>query len=218
MARGFGLIEFVCAIVVLGIAMLLALKGGALLQNLRAVTTGYQLRQYQAAVMRYVAENRVMPGDDRYATQRFGREPAFMVQGGRVISKVGNGVIDGHLSDFGSARGEQIMAWNDLRSAGMVDGDPSAVGFSALPENPFGGIFGFDEGNLGQTGGSICATEIPGRAAAQIDDRLDDGNPSSGKVLATSRFSVDVGNHFPGPDNAPYDVEKTYIVCVPALP
>jgi hypothetical protein len=111
------------------------------------------------------------------------------------------------------------MAWRDLRYAGLVKGDPKWAGESAAPENPFGGIYGFDEGNLGQSGGSLCATRVPGRAAQIIDRNMDDGVINKGRVVATSLYDV-VGahNHFNAPDSAPYDYAKQYIICVPILP
>tara|TARA_R110000868_G_scaffold53617_4_gene168001 strand:- start:1657 stop:1923 length:267 start_codon:yes stop_codon:yes gene_type:complete len=88
-----------------------------------------------------------------------------------------------------------------------------------MPENPFGGVYGFDEGNLGQSSGSLCTTRIPGRAAQMIDDRMDDGIINRGKVVATSRYdAVEAKNHFDAPDFEPYDFEKEYIICAPILP
>ncbi len=134
------------------------------------------------------------------------------------VSLAGNGKIDGLLDDPGNASGEQYMAWRDLRSAGLVEGDPTLLGQSARPENFFDGDFGFAENNLGLEQ-VLCLTRVPGRDAELIDKRLDDGSVSTGRLRGTSRWDpVYAKNQFDAPDTAPYDPEKTYIICLPSLP
>ncbi|MEQ9449710.1 MAG: hypothetical protein RLN70_12535, partial [Rhodospirillaceae bacterium] len=206
-------------IIILGAIFAMTLKGAALVETMRGVMVSYQMQHFRDRVMVYQTNHGQLPGDDTNAPRRYGRERTTRLQFGAPVSETGNTRIDGFFWDPQNANGEPFMVWRDLRYAGLVDGDPSLVGLSAMPENPFGGVYGFDEGNLGQTGGSLCATRIPGRAAQMIDDRMDDGIINQGEVVATSRYDpVDAMNHFDAPDSEPYDFEKEYIICAPMLP
>jgi prepilin-type N-terminal cleavage/methylation domain-containing protein len=216
--RGFTFVEMAVTIVVLGIAFILTLKGAVMVELMKAMLATYQARNFQTQVEVYLSENGALPGDDPTAPGRYGRPNSVTILLGDAISAEGNSKIDGELSDSLNANGEQYTAWRDLRYAGLIDGDPALQGASAMPENPFGGVYGFDAGNLGQSGGSLCLTKVPGRAARLIDLRLDDGVINTGKVVAISKFSIEQHNHFSAPDSQPYDDTKTYIVCMPMRP
>lgn len=199
--------------------MILTLRGTALIDTMRAFIVSYQIQQIQSRVVVYDAEFGALPGDDPAAARRFALPNPVSIMGGADVSFTSDGQINGFLSDSLSPNSEQYMAWRHLRAAGLLDGDPKLAGASAAPENPFGGIYGFDEGNLGQKAGSLCLTKVPGRAAEIIDKRLDDGVINKGRVVATSKYDPVVAhNHFDAPDSAPYDYEKQYIVCAPLLP
>jgi hypothetical protein len=216
--RGFGVVELAVCMIILGIGFVLTFKGFVLVDSIRAFVASYQIQQFQNRVLTYQTEYRALPGDDPSASKRFKREEAIFIQNGAVVSLKGDGKLDGKLSDALNASGEQFMAWRDLRYAGL-EGDPALAGVSAMPENPFGGAIGFDEGNLGQKAASICLTRVPGRAAQIIDHRLDDGAISKGNIVATSKYDpAGVFNHFDAPDSEPYNFEKEYILCAPLLP
>ena len=218
-SSGLTIIELAFTISIVGLLLFLTLKGTVMIESFRAVAVSYELEQHQRLVVGYQTDFRALPGDDPQAASRWRREPALTtIALGVPASLVGNDVLDGKLYDFSSPTGEQFTLWRDLRYAGMIDGNPALQGQSSLPENPFGGFYGFDEGNLGQKSGSFCATKIPGRAAEIIDKKLDDGKINSGKLIGTAKFSIEENNHFPAPDTAPYDIEKEYIICVPLLP
>jgi hypothetical protein len=218
-SRGFSIIELASTVIILGAIFIMTLKGSAIVTTMRAVVASYKLAQYQGLLKFYQAEYDALPGDDPRAPQRFGRPDAIFFLEGAPISSVDNNKIDGKLTDSLSPNGEQFMAWRDLRSARLIDGDPKIAGGAAMTDNPFGGVYGLDEGNLGQTGGSLCLTRVPGRAAEIIDKRIDDGVINKGKVVATSRFDPAVAlNHFDAPDSEPYNLDKEYIICAPMLP
>jgi hypothetical protein len=216
--RGFSGLEVATAVIILGIVFAMAMKGTALVEAMRAFLAAYQIQNYQYRVFTYQAQFNHLPGDDPMAPRRFNRERSVFMDSGVPVTFNGDLKLDGKLSDALNPLGEQFMAWRDLRYAGM-EGDPLVPGASAMPENPFGGVYGFDQGNLGQKNGSLCATRVPGRAAEMIDHRLDDGVIDKGRVVATSRYdAATAANHFDAPDSQPYDVEKEYIICVPLLP
>lgn len=216
--RGFSAIETTIAIVILGVVFLLTLKGAIAVQAMRALLTTYAVQDFRTAVSLYLAEQRQLPGDDPAAPARYGRPEAQVYVEGAPRSLAGNARLDGLLTDTLSPNAEPYMAWRDLRYAGFVEGDPGLIGDMALPGNLFGGVYGFDQGNLGQEKGSLCLTKVPGYAAQMIDKKLDDGIIDKGAVVATARFSIDQHNHFSAPDSEAYDTEKTYIVCVALEP
>lgn len=218
-SRGFSFIEMGIAIFILGAIFLMTLKGSDMVMTMRAFIAANQIEQFRHRIAAYHVENRALPGDDTGAPRRFGRESAVFLRYGRTVSLAGDEKIDGRLSDSTNAAGENFMVWRDLRYAGALEGDPAIAGASAMPENPFGGVYGIDEGNLGHTTQSLCATRVPGRAAALIDQRLDDGIVDKGKVVGTAAYDVaGAFNHFEKPDSQPYDVDKQYIICIPAMP
>jgi len=220
-SAGFGLIEFSVVIGILGIVFLMALKGTAIVTSIRALVVARELDQFVQKVDVYRSQNSgALPGDDKRGPERYGRPKALSIFGEVYADAAGDGKIQGRLTDFRNPDSEQFMAWRDLRYAGLIDGDPSIPGFSSMPEHTFGGNFGFDEGNLGQTEpGSLCATRVPGEAARQIDERLDDGVVDKGRLVATSQYvPTGVYNHFDAPDSEPYNIEKEYIICIPMVP
>ena len=212
---GFGAFEVVIVVAILGFAFLMALKGRELVHKTRGIVTAGQLRGFQDSVRRYEDQYRALPGDDPSAPRKWRRTNSIYLVNGVTVSSTGDQRIQGKLSDYGNATGEQFNAWRDLRFAGMVTGDTELVGQSAMPENSFGGAFGFAEDNFGLRD-VICATQIPGAAAEMIDQRLDDGIIATGNVRATSRWDpLTALNRFEEPDATAYDPSKTYIICVP---
>lgn len=205
----------VIIVAILGFTFLMALKGRDLVHKTRGIVVAGQLRGFQVSVRQYEDQYRAMPGDDPAAPGRWRRTNSIYVVNGVSASSTGDHRIQGPLSDYGNATGEQFNAWRDLRFAGLVDGDTDLVGQSAMPENVFGGAYGFAEDNFGIED-VICATQIPGSAAALIDQRLDDGMIATGTVRATSGWDpLTTRNRFEEPDKSPYDPSKTYIICVP---
>ncbi len=218
-SRGFGAVELIVVIVVLGGIMLLTLKGTQLIAPMRAFVVAHQIERYQAAVLGYQTGQNAVPGDDPGAPVRWKqREDALFTLEGAVVSYAGDNTLNGLFDDSANAAGEQYMAWSDLRAGGYLPGDPKLTGQSARPENTYGGVYGFAEDNLGLQQ-VLCMTRVPGRDAEILDTRLDDGKIATGRLRGTSQWDpVEAKNHFAAPDSAPYDPEKTYIICLPMLP
>ena len=213
--RGLAPLVMIISVVILGMVIVMTLKGTELVHRMRGMVTATKFRQFQDQILNYENQYRFLPGDDRAAPSRWGRPNSVYIVNGVGVSYAGDLRIQGLLSDYGNATGEQFNAWRDLRFAGLLDGDQDLVGQSAMPENPFGGLFGFAESNFGLRD-VICATQVPGDAAESIDRRLDDGFISTGTVRATSLWDpITAMNRFDAPDKTPYDPSKTYIICVP---
>ena len=215
--RGRTFIETLFYVVVIGIFTLGVLKGTVFVETMRVVYVLYELPRYQNMVQRYLQDTGYLPGDDPGGPARWGREKSVVPFQNGFVTFAGDGLIQGALTVPTQPLGEVYTAWRDLRYVGYLDGDADVVGMSAMPENPFGGVYGFAEENFGLSQ-VICMTQVPGRAAEMIDRRLDDGTPHLGYMLATAQFDVDLQNLFEEPDEGSYDFEQTYILCTPYTP
>jgi hypothetical protein len=216
--RGYGILGLILPICIIGMVTLFTLKGAAMIAPMRTRIVAQQIDRYQSAIVSYVADYNSLPGDDSAAPTRWQRNDAIYQIAGVIVTFTGDGKINGELDDSRAALGEQYFAWSDLRAGGYVEGDPKLVGQSARPENTYGGVFAFAEDNLGLQQ-VLCLTRVPGRDAGILDRNIDDGKIASGKVRATSQWDpIDAKNHFEKPDDAPYNPDKTYIICLPYMP
>jgi hypothetical protein len=216
---GFGAIEVVIAVVILGMVYVFTLQGLTLISSMRAFVLAQQIGQYRSAVQQYEIEYSALPGDDPGASGRWGRPEALYASSTKLmLSLAADGKINGLFDDPGNTLGEQYVAWNDLRLAGLVAGDSTLVGQSARPETMGDITYGFAERNLGLDQ-VMCLTRVPGEDAARLDKRLDDGAAGTGQLRGTSKWDpVGANNQFEKPDTTPYDPDKTYIICLPYLP
>ncbi len=221
-ARGFGGLEMLINVAILGIIFVLLLKAEDGINYARGVFEARQIETMQIIILGYREDHSFLPGDDPLAPRRFRREPAFTrTFAGGFADLTNNDVIDGYLFDAENEFGEHFRAWQDLRYAGKLGGEPEMSGMAALPGNLSGGVYGLDSGNLGMEDGSLCSTNLPGITAQVVDDSLDDGNIQTGLVVGTARLPEipdDQWGHYDEPDSEPYDPEKRYMICTTQLP
>lgn len=221
-SMGFGGVELIINIILLGIVFLLLLKAEAGIDYIGGVFTARRIETTQLLIFSYREDHSFLPGDDPLAPRRFRRDVArTRTFTGRFSDLTDNGVIDGYLLDEENVLGEQFTAWQDMRYSGKIDGDPEVQGLEALPSNLFGGVYGFDSGNLGMEDGSLCLTKLPGLTAEVIDKELDDGVINTGNVVSTSRLPEtpdDAWGRYDEPDTAPYNPDKRYLLCTTQLP
>ncbi|NKB44859.1 MAG: hypothetical protein GKS03_11340 [Alphaproteobacteria bacterium] len=219
---GFGGVELIINIVLIGIVFLLLLKAEEGIDYVGGVFTARRVETTQLLIFSYREDHSFLPGDDPLAPRRFRRDQARTRNAsGNYADLTDNNVIDGYLLDGENILGEQFTAWRDMRFSGKIDGDPSLEGLAALPSNLFGGIYGLDSGNLGMEDGSLCLSNLPGLTAEVIDKELDDGVISTGNVVATARLPEipdDAWGHYDEPDSEPYDPDKRYLLCTTQLP
>lgn len=220
--RGFSGIELVVNLILIGIVFLLILKAEAGIDYVGGIFMARQIEATQLQVFAYREDHSFLPGDDPLAPRRYRRDVSRTRNfQGNYADLTDNSVIDGYLLDKDNVLGEHFTAWQDMRFARRLDGDPSLQGVDALPSNLFGGISGFDSGNLGMEDGSLCFTRIPGLTAQYIDDKLDDGVISAGNVVSSSRLPEtpdDDWGHYDEPDSDPYNPDKRYLLCTTQLP
>ncbi|MEQ9109216.1 MAG: hypothetical protein RIF37_07800 [Rhodospirillaceae bacterium] len=219
---GFGGIELIINIILIGIVFMLLLKAEAGIDYIGGIFTARRIETIQLLVFSYREDHSFLPGDDPLAPRRFRRDVArTKTLSGTLRDLTDNGVIDGVLLDNDNEEGEQFRAWQDMRFSGKIDGDPALTGLAALPNNLFGGVYAFDGGNLGMEKGSLCLTRLPGLTADVIDQQLDDGVINTGNVVSSSKLpetpDQDFG-HYDEPDTEPYDPDKRYLLCTTQLP
>lgn len=208
---GFTLVEVSIVLVVIGLLIGSILVAVNIMQNARITSTISTLQSIQSAMSTYNQNYGALPGDDVQAGTRFGNG---------INSGGGNGII-GTTTSFntaaalanGDGAAESRTAWGHLRAAGLIKGQS---GDTSFPGNSFGGIFGVQNGAFtgtgALTGNVLCMNNIPGSAAAIIDQRQDDGNPSTGSIHAV------IGTDVSAASTATTYVETNiYILCTRAL-
>lgn len=235
MQRGFSLVELSIVLVILGLLTGGILAGQSLIRasELRAVTSEYQ--RYSAAVHTFRDKYFAIPGDMSNATAFWGVQhatPATCRTTASTSALTCNGDGDGRLVDIAGSI-EYLRFWQQLANAGLIEGTyTGALTAPASPSSKLGsgvwsilyvGLSGdadtyvIEYGNFfqihGPTGGPVLKPE----EAWNIDTKLDDGKPASGKVIA--RFwnnlcaAADDGTHANNDLAASYKLSDTATRC-----
>lgn len=205
---GFTLVEIAIVLVIIGLLLGGVLKGQELIENSKVKSVINDFNGIKAAYYGYQDRYKRLPGDD-------GPVATITARGGSWAGMApgnNNGVIDVTAAQTFNGAGENATFFRHLRAAGLITGNPADVGAAALPRNGFGGLVGItnDAAALGYAQAAVCAGNIPGKAAAAIDNQLDNGVPGTGSVRATQGAN----NVIPGAAAAAYDEAQTYTVCV----
>jgi|GEM_PF-983749 len=164
-----------------------------------------------AAVFAYQDRYGRTPGDDGPA--------ASLAARGTVWSSVTAGDVDGRL-DVGinqlfTGNGESAPFWQQIRAAGFWSGDPAVKDQEALPRNPWGGLISVlaDDMGGGLSGNKVCMSQVPGAAAITIDDELDDGDGTTGRLRATQASRGANTNPSNSSMAEPYGESLVYTIC-----
>lgn len=209
---GFTLVESAIVLVIIGLLLGGVLKGQELVSNAKVKNALNDMDGVITAYNAYIDRYRRSPGDD-------GPLATLQARGGAWanINLEGNinGVLDIVAAQTFTGAGENANFWQHLRAAGFIGGNPALAAAAALPRNAFGGLTGVSAaGVAGMTGNVVCMSEVPGKAAAAIDNQLDDGLPDAvgGSVMATT--GVAGANTPPGAAAAaPYVETAVYTLC-----
>lgn len=215
---GFTLIEIAIVLVIIGLLLGGVLQGQQLIENSRVRSATNDINGIAAGAFSYQDRYGRLPGDDPGATDE--RGSSWPRTDGNAGD--GNGVIEGTLAEtFSPAAGSEVAYFfQDLRSAGFINGDPSLSGTQALPQNPFGGLTSItNEPVMAPADGSalggmkVCMSNVTGSAAAALDNQLDDGVPGSGRFRA---HPSNDGSSNGAPDATPaasYNEDLAYTTC-----
>lgn len=202
-ANGFSLVELSIVLVILGLLVGGILTGRSLIRaaELRSVTTEYE--RYHTATRAFRDKYFMLPGDMTNATQFWGLLHADAATcadtastDARTCNGDGNGLLDNSAASYEHAR-----AWQHLANAGLIEGsyagNHDGCG-SGLCPNPkidrtifwylqfydpaWGNCFNVEHGNSLQLTSGWDGPLRP-EEAWNIDMKMDDGKPATGKVL-----------------------------------
>ncbi len=218
--KGFTLIEMAIVLVIIGLLIGGVLKGQELIDGTKTKRAISDLNSISPAYNSYTDRYRAIPGDDGpLATlQARGGIWAATATPNLTATAAPNGVLANAPAQTFAPAAEGIAFWQHLRAAGFISGDPNVTTVVAglLPQNPFNGLVGVSVGTVAATGMypngiSVCMSNVPGKAAAQMDRQLDDGNPATGSFRAT--LGVAGANTAPNLAATSYDENLVYTVC-----
>ncbi|WP_404382257.1 type II secretion system protein [Caenispirillum salinarum] len=206
--KGFTLIELSIVLVIIGLLIGGVIKGQDLIDSTKSTKLATEFDSYVSAFQSYRERFRAAPGDDN--VDRFGT----------TETGNGNGVINGGWG--GGAGTESRNSWTHLRAAGFIPFSPGISAANPMPDddavpvNTFGGDVQIIQAAGNAIGlqvtvtGLLCMDAIPGKAAATLDAKLDDGTANGGRI----RASIDAGAGPAAPAGAAYPSEIDHVVCM----
>jgi prepilin-type N-terminal cleavage/methylation domain-containing protein len=210
---GFTLVELSIVLVIIGLIIGGVLTGRQIILNARITNAVNGIQAYQAQFQTYQQNNGALPGDDPSALTRF---PALA-----DYSDVANGNNNGRVGtsssyDTADTTGEAAESrnlWAHLRAAGLVTNQVTGGTTAVQPTNPFGGVYGFQNGAFGNifTTTTLCLSKVTSGAAQAIDSRLDDGASDAGAIQASEYTAAGSSSEAPVTS---YSDDKTYNLCV----
>lgn len=177
--NGFTLVELAIVMVIIGLLLGAVLKGQSMIDNAKQKKLMNNIQGISAAYFTYFDKYNAVPGDDSAANGRWSA----------VANGDGDGNIEGNAT---SPSGESQEAWQALRYAGLLSGDPAATGISSLPTHAYGGKMGLFNRSFGSSIGTrnyILVRSIAGSVAELVDIKFDDGVYNTGIVQSNQAFT-----------------------------
>ncbi len=208
--KGFTLIEISIVLVVVSLILGSVLKGQELINNAKTRSIIKDFQSTAAAYHNYQERFKATPGDDANVAIHLGSTATTLT----TTSLLGNGRINGNWNSASSAD-ESFLFWQQVRLAGLLSGSPLTSSNSYAPLHAAGGPLGITgestvTSGTPTLGGSfaVCAGNIDGRLAQQIDAHMDDGVGSTGSVQIMSSSSGSSGSAITTPAEG-----SLYTVC-----
>lgn len=186
---GFTLVEIAIVLVIVGLILGGVFKGQALVDSARVRSMNMEIDGIRTAWLSFQDRYRAIPGDFPKA--------ALQIDSAAVAGD-GNGRIDGSA--------ERAGVWQQLSLAGFIsgnyDGSQSSAGSSTdvncgpytCPQNPFSGYYKISYSAqaadaLSAANEIYTGSQIPVGILSQLDARLDDGIPNSGRFRVHREFA-----------------------------
>ena len=206
--KGFTLVELAIVMTIIGLLIGGILKGQELMNNARVTATIAQVRSYEAAMTTFQDTYQALPGDMPNAAARIAGARTGPTGTTLGDSRIGSGAPEAHQSATtteptifwqhmaltnlisGVVPTSATVAWGESHPAARIGGGfhaKSSDGAAASPwigTRPQGNVFVLQQTvntDLGNTAGVQVLSPL---RAAQIDRRMDDGQPSTGFVRA----------------------------------
>ena len=222
---GFTLIETAVVLIIASLLMGAVLKGQQLINVAKVKQLEADYNHIPLMIYSYQDKFKAIPGDDKNATNHLSGTTTGIQNGD------GDGLIAGNWFEFNPSSDNTII-WQHLRLAGLMSGETNMFLPDYLPKSSLGKAMDIHSSSselrtspiLDAHGNSIkgtyivCSRGVPGALAVSMDIRLDDGDPSTGNVLATpdtESFTVAASPSTVG-TNTSSDItpEGQYIVCM----
>ncbi len=205
-SSGFTLVELSIVLVIIGLIVGGVLTGQELIRSAETRAQLLQLNQFATAVGSFVVKYDAIPGDFRNNPAAGG---AFVVPANRTNSNE-NGILESSGTDAQGGCGENLLFWADLGAAGLINFSSSVAndGANAVTAGNMVTVLpraSYRKGNMmaaysqdgsnyyhiadfrGIAGGSCAYTAnaaIMPIDAKNMDDKFDDGAPTTGSVIA----------------------------------
>ncbi len=174
---GFTLVEIAIVLVIIGLLLGGVLKGQEMIDNAKYKNLRSDIQSYSAAFYAFQDRYKALPGDFDQASTRL---DAAAPNGN------GNGAISGGTCN--NAADESCMAWQHMRYANLLSGNPAQTGAAANPRHPYGGRFQgiYTATNGNKTGIWMILENLPAEVARRLDEDIDDGASRAGTVYCAS--------------------------------
>jgi prepilin-type N-terminal cleavage/methylation domain-containing protein len=212
---GFSLIELAVVLIIMGLLIGGVLKGRDLIESARLKRVVSQLNEYRLATNTFLDRYESLPGDFNKASTLIKPD---------LRDGNGNGIVDGAGLSPGS---EALAFWSHLAGADLI-GSPGSQGEintgefgKGAPESSLGGGFTIENNPHGLTGLWFVFGKKRGEhgdgailtpaQALSLDKKLDNGQPTSGKVRAFD--GTDVNANACVTDAGAYNLDNKEPAC-----